>query len=162
MKLYTFLWILAAILFTVLVIFASLFLVNRFGWVAPLYNDTNGPDDYSLQALTDQDILRGINARTIMSATVTHNDVTTCMAQTMHGVDDLFKTTLDYETRKITVSCKINKGNARLVLVVNDEIVHEFALNQENQHFTLENISGKICLRLAGEDAGYSVAYQWQ
>ncbi len=40
-----------------------------------------------------------------------------------------------------------------------DTIVHDFALNEENQQFTLENVTGKVSLKLAGESAGYTVSY---
>ena len=64
------------------------------------------------------------------------------------------------EPLHIVVSCEITKGNARLVLVIDDKIVHSFALNEENQQLSLNNVTGKVCLKLAGETTGYTVTYK--
>lgn len=150
---------LAFFLSATLIIFSVLYVTGN---VAVPYEDTNGPDDYSLQVLTDQDILHGVDHIKIASATIKHNKLTTCTAKTMSGVETLFEASMDNETFRILVSCKIDKGNARLVLVVDEKIVHDFALNEENQLFVMKNVCGKIYLRLAGESAGYSVTYQLQ
>lgn len=126
------------------------------------YEDTNGPSDFSLQTLTDQDIIRGTNTSTVMSSAVTVNNKTVCKAQTMSGVVTLFEKRFDNEPLQIVVSCEITKGNARLILVIDDSIVHSFALNEDNQQFVLNHAAGKVCLKLAGETAGYTVTYELQ
>lgn len=62
--------------------------------------------------------------------------------------------------KPVNVSCSITKGNARLVLVINNEIVHDFGLKGMNQNFTLENVTGAVSLRIAGENTGYSIKYE--
>ena len=124
------------------------------------YEDTNGEDDYSLQTITEADIIRGIGSSIFMSSTVRNNHVTVCTARTMSGVAKLFELDLNGEDLDLTVSCSITKGNARLVLVINDEIVHDFGLKGMNQNFTLENVTGAVSLRIAGESTGYSIKYE--
>lgn len=137
-------------------------LVSLSGCMASAYEDTNGEDNFSLQTLTDQDIIQGTNTTSFMSSTVTLNNKTVCKVQTMSGVDELFEKRMKNETLDMVVSCEIVKGNARLVLVIDDKIVHDFALNENNQQFILENVTGKVCLKIAGESTGYSVTYKVQ
>ena len=77
----------------------------------------------------------------------------------MSGVLELYEDRLKNETLDITVSCEITKGNARLVLIVDGEIVHDFDLNGADQSLVLENVSGNVSLKIAGESAGYAVSY---
>ena len=139
--------------------FALLLLLSLAGCMMKSYEDTNGEDNFSLQSLTDQDIIHGTNTSTVMTSSVTVHTRTTCKAKTITGVKELFMQKMQNETLDIVVSCQITQGNARLVLLVDDKIVHDFALHEENQHFTLENVTGKVRLKLAGERAGYVVTY---
>lgn len=124
--------------------------------------DTNGPEDYSLQTLTEEDILQGASTIKVMSSSTTINNKSTCKAKTMSGVETLFSRKLQNESLDILLSCEITGGNARLVLILDGEILHDFALNENDQHFTLENVTGKVSLRLAGESAGYAVSFEIQ
>ena len=144
------------LLCTMLVLFI---LVSLEGCMMTSYEDTNGEDNFFLQSLTDQDIIYGTNTTTVMTSTATVNNRTTCKAKTINGVKELFMQKMQNEILDIVVSCQITQGNARLVLLVDDKIVHDFALNKENQHFTLENVTGKVRLKVAGESAGYVVTY---
>lgn len=144
------------------VVLAVILLLSCAGCVNLSYEDTNGEDNYALQTLTDADILRGASSSTVLSSKVTVNDKTECKAKTMSGVVTLLEKKLNNEPLHITVSCKISKGNARLVLVLDDKIIHDFALNTENQTFTLSNVTGKVRLKIAGESAGYEVTCIWK
>ena len=141
------------------VLLTAFLLLSCSGCVTFSYEDTNGEDNYALQTLTDADILRGAGSSTVLSSKVTTNNKTECKAKTMSGVVTLFDTKLNKEPFTITVSCRITKGNARLVLVLDDEIVHDFALNTDNQTFTLPNVTGRVRLKLAGESTGYAITY---
>ena len=48
------------------------------------------------------------------------------------------------------------------MLVLEDAILHDFALNEEDQTFVLPNAKGRIHLRVAGESTGYRVEYRIQ
>lgn len=123
------------------------------------YEDTNGEDDFSLQTITDEDIIKGVNTSQFFTSTSSSDGTTTCKAKTMSGVVELYEGKRENEGIKIDVSSEITKGNARLVLVFNDEIVHDFDLNGKDQSFVMENVTGKFSLRIAGESTGYSVTY---
>lgn len=61
---------------------------------------------------------------------------------------------------EITVDfAAVEEGNFRMVLVVDDEIVHEFALNELTQTYVLEDVSGYVALRIAGESANFTFDY---
>lgn len=137
-------------------------LLSFAGCELPSYEDTNGEADFSLQTITEQDILRAAGSTKIMAFSSSVNGQTTCKAKTMNGVETLFEKKLNGQTLDLTVSCAITKGNARLVLILDDKIIHDFAINEENQHITLDNVTGKVCLRLAGEAAGYVITWNMQ
>jgi len=136
-------------------------LLSLTGCVMTSYEDTNGEADYSLQTITEENILQGMGSSSIMSSQMTVNNKTVFKAQTMSGVMELVEKRLAGQPLDLIVSCQINKGNARLVLVIDGQIVHDFALQEANQRFTLENVTGKVCLKLAGESAGYSVEIEF-
>ena len=49
----------------------------------------------------------------------------------------------------------VKEGNFRLVVVYNDEIVHDFDLEEMSQQFKLEDVEGNVSVRIAGESASY-------
>lgn len=151
--------LLAVAALVAIVTFITLFFT---GFTAPSYQDTNGETDFSLQSITDQDILEGTNTIKILSSKLTKNNQTVCKAKTLSGVDELIKVRMQNEPLDLAVSCEIIKGNARLVLIVDDEIIHEFALNEADQHFTLENVTGTVRLKMAGENCGYTVTFEFK
>ena len=53
----------------------------------------------------------------------------------------------------------VEEGNLKVVLLHNDEIVHEFKLNEISQSYTLENPKGTVSLRVAGESANFTMSY---
>ena len=132
------------------------------GCGADMYADTNGEGDFTLQTLTDYDILHVRRSVRVMSSTKRFGNKTVCKTKTMSGVTDLYEGYLRGEDFQITVSSEFTKGNARLVLVLDDAIIHDFALNGEDQTFVLPNAKGRIHLRVAGESTGYRVEYRIQ
>ena len=125
------------------------------------YKDTNGENNYELQTLTEQDILQGGSVVKTGSSSATVNNTHSVKVKTMNGVDTL--ETFSGEKVVLLLSVTINKGNARLVVCTDDEILQEFELNKDNQLFTFEVETGsKAYLRIAGEDCGYSLTYQLQ
>ena len=126
------------------------------------YPDTNGEEDFTLQVLTDEDILGTRGSVRVMSSTTTVGNKTVCKTKTMSGVTDLYEGYLRGGDFQITVSSEFTKGNARLVLVLDDAIIHDFALNGEEQTFVLPDANGRIYLRVAGESTGYRVEYRIQ
>lgn len=141
---------------------AILFACVLTGCGADMCADTNGEGDFTLQTLTDYDILHVRRSVRVMSSTKRFGNKTVCKTKTLSGVTDLYDAFLRGEDFQITVSSEFTKGNARLVLVLDDAIIHDFALNGEDQTFVLPNAKGRIHLRVAGESTGYRVEYRIQ
>ena len=141
---------------------AILFACVLTGCGADMYADTNGAGDFSLQTLTDHDILHVRRCVRVMSSTKRFGNKTVCKTKTMSGVTDLYKGYLRGEDFQITVSSEFTKGNARLMLVLEDAILHDFALSGEGQTFRIPAAKGRVYLRVAGESTGYRVEYRIQ
>lgn len=50
-------------------------------------------------------------------------------------------------------------GNFKMVLLVDDKIVHEFDRNETMQNYVLEDITGEVSLRIACESAKFEFSY---
>lgn len=124
--------------------------------------DSNGPDDYSLVELTDRNIIRqdtgavgGPNVREDLIG-----DTTTYYAKKFTGVAEIYGENLFATRLTITVNhAQVTEGNFRIVLLVDDKIVHDFALNELTQSYVLEDVNGYVSLRIAGESAAFSLDY---
>lgn len=125
--------------------------------------DANGPDDHSLATLTDEELLgSSLSSTGTMMSTVTTGSITRCKAGKFSGVDDLYEEDIVWSSGlTVSVDATVTEGNARLVLLLDGEIVHEFAINSGEQTFTLEEYSGLLCLRIAGESAKYNITYSF-
>ena len=124
------------------------------------YEDTNGPDDLSLQTLTEENILRGGSCTKVGSVETVANDLHTVRTKTLNGVDTL-ETFSGSGSYTIQLSSEITNGNARLVLCTGDRILHDFGLNSENQSWTFTVGHSNVYLRIAGESCGFSLKYRY-
>ena len=142
------------------IILATVLVLSLAGCKFVTYEDTNGDEDFSLQTLTEADITSNANiCSQTMSTKSMINNVTTYTAKEMSGVIKLYETSLQNQDFEIQLSSEVSKGNARLVLVIANTIVHDFMLNEKEQTFSIKNFSGKIRLKLAGESAEYKITY---
>lgn len=121
--------------------------------------DTNGADVYTLQTITDEDIINmNIGNKGVWESKDNLTNITTYSSDKFSGVYEVYNTNFVGTNLKVTVrNLKVNEGNFKLVLVVNDEIVHEFNLNESTQTYMLEEVSGNISLRIAGESADFEL-----
>ena len=124
--------------------------------------DTNGADNYTLQVLTDDNIRNlDVGARNVgQSSSILTGDTVTYSSKKFTGVYEVFSTNIITNRYEITVNhARVDAGNFRMVLCVDNEIIHEFALNELTQTFVLENVRGTISLRIAGESADFMFDY---
>ena len=124
--------------------------------------DTNGADNYTLQVLTDDNIRNlDVGARNVgQSSSILTGDTVTYSSKKFTGVYEVFSTNIITNRYEITVNhARVDAGNFRMVLCVDNEIIHEFALNELTQTFVLENVRGTISLRIAGESADFIFDY---
>lgn len=124
--------------------------------------DTNGPEDFTLQVITDENIRnRDMGALNVGKKTgFLTGDTVTYSSKKFTGVYEVFHENIITNRYEITVNhAAVNAGNFKMVLCVNDEIVHEFTLNELTQTFVLENVKGTVSLRIAGESADFMFDY---
>ena len=122
--------------------------------------DTNGENNFALQTITDENIVEGMNVVTFSSARTSSGNKESLSVGKLSGVLDLYNGNASGETVRFAVNCDVTAGNARLVVVYDGKIVHEFDLHKQGQSFVLENAKGDFALKLAGESAAFEVVFE--
>ena len=123
--------------------------------------DTNGPDNYRLQQITDYDIInRDMGALNLTIKDQMLSSLPLVTSKKFTGVADVYTTNVWGNRLDITLyTTEVKSGNLRIVLIHNDEIVHEFRLNELSETYTLQNPDGFVALRVAGESADFKFSY---
>ena len=149
------LWALFALV--MVIVFTMLFLNNDLEHI----EDTNGPDDYTLQTITDENICKmDIGALNVRIQEALIGDTVTYESNCFSGVYEVFYENIITNRFEISVNhAKVSAGNFKMVLCLDDEIVHTFSLNELTQTFVLEDVKGTISLRIAGESADFMFDY---
>ena len=150
--------LLAAAIIVGIVVFAVWMLGSR---LEPI-PDTNGPDNYKLNTITDADIIKGemgaLNPISIHEDLI--GDGITFSSKNFSGVYEVLYDNLLGSSDFVLhlSSLTVTEGNFRMVVVHDGEIVAEFEPNAEDPFvdYYLENVSGTVALRIAGESASYS------
>lgn len=123
--------------------------------------DTNGAENFELQTITDYNIINmDIGALNFSESTDNITNTTTYSSDKFTGVAEIYGTNMVGNRFDITINhARVDSGNFKIVLLEDDKIVHEFKLNELTQTYTLENPSGYIALRIAGESADFQFDY---
>lgn len=127
--------------------------------------DTNGEDNYALQEITDDNIINlDIGTKGgYKEETDSLSNTTEYSAEKFTGVAEIYGENITTNSLTFTVNhAKVTSGNFRLLLLVDDKIVHDFTLNELTQTFVLKNVSGFVSLRIAGESANFQFDYYIQ
>ena len=122
--------------------------------------DTNGADNYSLQTITDENIeKRDIGAKGFVSETNNITNKTKYYSKKYTGVTEVDGGTCITSEYTIYIQrFELKEGNAKLVLLKDDKIVHEFKPGETMQEFSVENAKGSyMSLRIAGESAKFEL-----
>ena len=130
--------------------------------------DNNGPDDYSLATITDENIINldlGASSYS-MSPGSEDDDYMTTMTKfkgsefsgvaELYGINLLGKSDIEFDMGTI----QVKEGNFRLMVVHDGEIVHDFDLEEMSQTFKLEDVNGYVSLVMAGETADFKFYIQ--
>ncbi len=127
--------------------------------------DTNGPDDYSLTTITDENIIAG-DMGSLNPVTVKKKSLDLGSVKISSGVE--------FSSKKFTgvyeilydnyilpsdfvldlTSFEVTEGNLRMVVVHNDEIIAELEPGMFVE-YRIDDIKGYVSLRIAGESASY-------
>lgn len=137
--------------------------------------DTNGPDNYKLTTITDQNIIKrdmGNTGLTRKKGLLT-GDIHTFSSDKFTGVEEImynnyiFKSS-DYFTIH---NFEVYEGNFRMVVVLDNEIIAELEPGM-TVDYDFKDVKGTLALRIAGESAsfkfsitGYDLdrfAHQWE
>jgi len=147
-------------LFIFVIVFVVVFAIWMFSSDLEHIEDTNG-DTYQLQEITDADIISmDMGALNLVEAKELFNNLPTYKSDKYTGVSEIYMTNIVGNRFEITLfNTTVNSGNFKIVLIHNDEIVHEFKLNELMQTYTLENPKGTVSLRIAGESADFEFSY---
>ena len=121
--------------------------------------DTNGESNYSLAVITKEDMLNGYPTITVGRKTSRKNNEYKCSIKKFSGVEELFNGSFKDEDVAVILNSKVEAGNAKIILVLNDIIIKEFSLNASNQVVSLTKTNGKIRILIAGESAKISVDF---
>lgn len=144
------------------VIFAFVFCLWMFTGTPETLEDTNGPDDFSLQTITDDNILNqdmgmtgGINIRKDVIG-----DGITFSSDGFTGVYEVMYNNYfgDSDVNICLTLLTVTEGNFKAAVVYNDEIIEELPFNAEDPFIDLwlHDINGTISFRIAGESAAFS------
>lgn len=128
----------------------------------PQIADTNGPDNYSLETISDTDITKRTCKNTGLNIGTDYDEKSiTYTSKQFSGTEHLNMNAFGGQSNKINIiNFTVNSGNARLVVVEKGKIVYEFKPNSGNQSFSSE--SRKIEIVLAGESTDFNLTYSTQ
>ncbi len=123
--------------------------------------DTNGADNYNLQTITDANIInRDIGAMGLNTSTDSITNTTSYSSKKFTGVEEIYGENITTNRMEFNINhAQVTEGNFKIALLVNDKIVHEFKLNELMQTHVIENVSGYVSLRIAGESANFMFDY---
>lgn len=130
----------------------------------PEIADTNGPDDYSLAEITEENIIKqdiGASAYSRSPGEEENDDlteVTKFKGKEFSGVASIFLTNYIWASSvEINVSTfSVESGNFALVVLLDGEIVHEFNPEEElEETFTMDDVKGTLEIVMAGESADF-------
>ena len=126
--------------------------------------DSNGPDNYTVVTITDEDILRGGNSHMSLMATSGSSIINGRLrgeynAEKFSGVFKVGEYDSDKKTININVNITCESGNAMVVVVSDDRIIKKIEANQ-NFDCNVDNTYDDYIIYVVGESAKLSVKYQ--
>ncbi len=143
-------------IFSILVIIFSLFSLNS---CVKHIEDKNGVEDYSLQVITDQQIIRGMNTVTMSSCSSHINNKGKLQIKKLSGVELITRFSSKEEIVKIKVTSKVNSGNLKIVVTNGSSIVKIIPIN-ETYECEIFNTKETFFLKVAGESANFELNYE--
>ena len=145
-------WILAAV---AMIIIAAVWML---GDNLEHIEDTNGPDNYALQTITDENIVKGdVGALNLRKHTGALNDGITFRSDKFTGVSEILQANFilpsDFDLE--VIGFQVNSGNFKMAVVHDGIIVAEIEPDLFASCY-LEDITGTVSLVIAGESADFT------
>ena len=138
------------------------------------YQDTNGLDNFSLQHITDEQIINGSigitknNYRSnsggektgIENYSGVDREYINVSARKLSGVELVQATKATTDNVEITADTKVESGNFRLVVVIDEDIYSDFEINTKDT-IKIKNCRDKeIFVYIAGENTKFKVTIE--
>ncbi len=132
------------------------------------FEDTNGPDDYSLTQITDENIINmdvGAANYTQKPGSDECSDLSQMVefkSNNFNGVAEIYSTRLLGKS-DLTIdvtNLQVSSGNYRLSVVQDGEIIYDFPLNEMMQTYELRDTNGDISIRMSGESADFYMSIE--
>lgn len=126
-----------------------------------VYEDTNGADNYELQTITDENIVKMDVGATNFSYRETNLPFGISSAEyyseNFNGVYEIYLTNyLFASTVEIYVGhMEVTEGNFRLAVINDDEIIFDIPLDSFGETYRFDDITGTFAIRAAGESASF-------
>ena len=128
--------------------------------------DANGPEDFSLVTITDENIIKlDMGARNPVTIKRTGADLGSVKinsgvkfsSKKFTGVTEIMYNNYMFNSSVILELdyLKVESGNFKMVLVYEDEIIRVIEPSDEPISTRLDNLNGTLALRIAGESAAY-------
>lgn len=130
--------------------------------------DENGPDNFDLATITEDNIINMDLGASGYSVSPSSDDeeymtkMTKVKGKDFSGVAELYQTNLMGKS-DITVyldNISVSEGNFKVLVLVDDKIVHKFNNQEMLQQCELEDIKGSVSVRIAGETADFKCYLQ--
>lgn len=127
------------------------------------YVDTNGDDDFTLQTITDENIVKldlGASGLTYSEQEFGFGITSTeYSSKNFNGVEEIYLTNYIFPSSfYIYVGyLNVSSGNFKLAVVNNDEVIREIPIGTFSEQIYFEDIQGSFAIRLAGESAAFQL-----
>ena len=125
------------------------------------YPDTNGEDNFTLQTITDQNIINLDLGSSGLSYSESHlGDLVSSAeysAKNFNGVAQLYLTNflLPSDIEIYIGHMNVKKGNFKMVVINNDAIIFEIPLDSFGDTYRFEDLTGSFSVHVAGESAAF-------
>ena len=124
------------------------------------YADTNGDDDYTLQTITDEDIIHlktGSSGLSYKEQNLGFLHSSEYYSKNHNGVDQIYLTSFIAKSDvEIYIGhMSVTKGNFKLAVINNDKIIKEIPVNAFNEIYRFEDLEGDFSVHVAGESAAF-------
>ena len=122
------------------------------------YEDTNGTEDYTLQTITDENIVKmdvGSSGMSYSETKVGPITSTEYSSKNFNGVYEIDATNYIFasEVGVYVGHLNVKSGNFKLVVVNDDAILFEIPLDSFGDTYYFEDVKGHFAIRAAGESA---------
>ena len=132
------------------------------------YQDTNGPDDYRLTQISDENIAKfelgasNYSQKPGSDESDNLSKITEFKSDNFNGVAEIYRTHLMGKSDLIidVSNLQVSSGNYRLSVVQDGEIIYDFPLNEMMQTYELRDTNGDIAIRMSGESADFYLSIQ--